>query len=275
MHSFGERLQTTFREFGQLCVGIDPSIEQLSKWGLGLDEQGLRTFSLEILDAARGAVGIVKPQVAFFEQFGSKGFQVLEEVLEVANSYGLLVIADAKRGDIGSTMSGYAHAWLANNGPFIADALTVSPFLGADSLAETVEIALKNDKGVFVLAATSNSESKPVQSASWKNSTVASGVVEFVSSYKEVQPTSIGVVIGANVALNDFGIDESQLMGVPILMPGFGAQGTGLDSVRERFGALSNQLICNVSRSIAGESKDGINARVQKAQAELELGLEI
>jgi orotidine-5'-phosphate decarboxylase len=102
------------------------------------------------MDAAEGLVGILKPQIAFFEQFGSAGFAALERVLARANQSGFMVIADAKRGDIGSTMAGYAASWLSSTAPFVADALTVSPYLGVQSLEETVSVAKENNKGVFL-----------------------------------------------------------------------------------------------------------------------------
>jgi hypothetical protein len=109
-----------------------------------------------MLDAVADSVGIVKPQVAFFEQFGSAGFLVLERFLEAAKQRGLLVIADAKRGDIGSTMDGYALAWLSKTSPFIADALTVSSYLGPESTEGMVQIALENGKGILKYTSSGN-----------------------------------------------------------------------------------------------------------------------
>ena len=148
--SFGLRLLGAFQQRGQLCIGLDPSHEQLQKWELPTSEAGAEQFCLELMDAAEGLVGILKPQIAFFEQFGSSGFAVLEKVLAKAKDAGFLVIADAKGGDIGSSMSGYAASWLSSTAPFVADALTVSPYLGVQSLEETVSVAKDNNKGVFI-----------------------------------------------------------------------------------------------------------------------------
>src|SRR5690606_17831545 len=136
--SFGIRLRAALDAHGPLCVGIDPHAALLEQWGLSQNADGVRSFGLAVVDAAAGRVGVVKPQVAFFERFGSKGFAALEDVISHARKAGLLVLADAKRGDIGSTMAGYASAWLAPGAPLESDAVTVSPYLGPESLRETI-----------------------------------------------------------------------------------------------------------------------------------------
>ena len=110
--TFGDRVRASFGVHGRLCVGIDPHERLLTDWGLDVSAEGVRTFGLRVVEAARGRCGIVKPQVSFFERFGSAGFAALEEVMAAARAADLLVIADAKRGDIGSTMDAYARAWL-------------------------------------------------------------------------------------------------------------------------------------------------------------------
>ncbi|MFM2025263.1 MAG: Orotidine 5-phosphate decarboxylase, partial [Actinomycetota bacterium] len=108
MHSkFGKQLLEAFESRGQLCVGIDPHASLLQSWGLPDSASGIREFSLRVIDAASTRVGVIKPQVSFFERFGAAGFQVLAEVTNQAKEAGLLVIADAKRGDIGTTMDAY------------------------------------------------------------------------------------------------------------------------------------------------------------------------
>lgn len=273
MSSFGQRLQQQFAERGQLCVGIDPSSSQLGSWGLPDNAVGAREFSFTVLEAAAGVVGIVKPQVAFFEQFGTEGFRVLEEILQRAKSLGLLIIADAKRGDIGSSMDGYSKAWLSQAAPFFADALTLSPYLGVDSLSETLDSAVQAGKGVFILAATSNSEARPMQSAKQDNQSVSASVVEFAARRNKESFGSVGVVIGATVALRDYGISEHSLRNTPVLMPGFGQQGAELSLIHQSFPESRASLICNVSRSVAGQSRDGIVERIALASDQLHLGL--
>ena len=109
---FGARVAAAVARTGPLCAGIDPSPELLGAWGLSDDGAGLRQFGLRCVEAFAGVVPVVKPQVAFFERRGSAGVAALETLLEEARTAGLLVIADAKRGDIGSTMEAYARAWL-------------------------------------------------------------------------------------------------------------------------------------------------------------------
>src|SRR5690606_40933842 len=117
------------------------------------------------VEAFADTVAIVKPQVAFFEAFGSAGFAVLERTIAALRESGTLVLADAKRGDIGSTMDAYARAWLADDSPLVSDAVTVSPYLGFGSLEPAIDLATRSDRGVFVLAATSNPEGAQVQTA--------------------------------------------------------------------------------------------------------------
>jgi len=131
--SFQANIELAVSEHGPLCLGIDPSEKELHNWELPDSATGAKEFALRCIEAAEGRIGIVKPQVAFFERFGSSGFLALEEVLQAARDLGLLVISDAKRGDIGSTMLGYAQAWFGDDSPLRVDALTVSPYLGPSS----------------------------------------------------------------------------------------------------------------------------------------------
>ena len=273
MSSFGQRLLKTFDQRGQLCVGIDPSIDQLRSWGLPISAEGAKSFSFSMLDAAQDNVGIVKFQVGFFEQFGPEGFSHLSELLADAKSRNLVVIADAKRGDIGSTMSGYAAAWLSREAAFACDALTVSPYLGSYSLAETANVALENDRGLFLLAATSNPEAPTLQSAMRDGRTVARSVLDFADQYSGAGLGSIGVVVGATVNDVDLGLDFSDSLKIPVLVPGFGAQGASLMEARSLLSGYADTAICNVSRLVAGSSLDGLSSRVSKAKADLEVGL--
>ncbi len=272
--SFGERLVKTFASSGQLCVGMDPSLDQLKKWGLPERAAGAEQFCIQIIDNCVGEIGLLKPQVSFFEQFGSEGFAALERVLVRASEAGLIVIADAKRGDIGTTMDGYARAWLSTEGPFVADAVTVSPYLGAESLDSTIAIASRNSKGVFILAATSNPEGKVLQSSVSENQrSIASNVASYAASFNKESLGSVGLVIGAQANLIDMAIETKKLIHTPILVPGFGAQGAKLSNARSILGELADVAVFSVSRSVAGESPVGLRERVQSAKAELGIGL--
>ena len=177
---FGARLARAMSERGPLCVGIDPHPSLLDAWGLPATAQGLETFSLRVLEAAAGRAATVKPQVALYEAYGSAGFAVLERVLREAADAQLLSIADAKRGDIGSTMAAYASAWLSDDSPLAADAVTLSPYLGFESLRPALDLARRTGRGTFVLALTSNPEGASVQHVGGTGS-VAGGILAAVA----------------------------------------------------------------------------------------------
>lgn len=179
MTSFGVRLADAKSQCGPLCLGIDPHPELLRAWGLPVTADGLSAFCDICVEAYVG-FAIVKPQVAFFEAYGAAGFAVLERTMAALRANGVLVLADAKRGDIGTTMAAYAAAWAADS-PLAADAVTASPYLGFGSLRPLLEVATANDRGVFVLAATSNPEGATVQRAQTDGRTVAQLIVDHVA----------------------------------------------------------------------------------------------
>lgn len=259
--TFGERLRSTLDARGHLCVGIDPHAFLLAEWSLTDDASGVRDFGLRVVEAASDRVGIVKPQVAFFERHGSAGLAALEDVLAAARAAGLLVIADAKRGDIGSTFDAYAEAWLGRGGALASDAMTVSTYLGAGSVAGPRDIALANDAGLFVLAATSNPEGKPVQTAvTPSGQTVAGSIVEKVHEWNagETGFGSIGLVLGATLDLEAYGIDRAHLVNTPILAPGFGHQGARIADLRALYGDAASNVLVSASRSILAAGPTGI-----------------
>lgn len=176
-HSWGHRLRSAIADRGRLCVGIDPHPALLDAWGLPRTAEGLETFAEICVEAFTGEVGLVKPQVAFFEAYGSAGFAVLERTISVLRDAGTLVVADAKRGDIGSTMDAYAQAWLGDS-PLASDSVTVSPYLGFGALTPTLELARQNARGIFVLARTSNPEGGVLQQSSADGVSVAQSIVD-------------------------------------------------------------------------------------------------
>jgi orotidine-5'-phosphate decarboxylase len=222
--SFGDRLAAAFAASGPLCVGIDPHPYLLDQWGLPSGASGVREFGLRVVDGLVGSASIVKPQVAFFERWGSAGFAALEDVLEAGRERGLLQIGDAKRGDIGSTMDGYGDAWFDGASPLRVDALTVSPYLGFDSMTGLVARARAVGAGVFVLAATSNAEALATQTAvrtdvHGAEGTVASGIVDDVLHDNQTAGDapfgSVGLVLGATVDLDDYGVVVSRAASMP------------------------------------------------------------
>ncbi|MFS0733097.1 orotidine-5'-phosphate decarboxylase [Microbacterium sp. 1P10UB] len=276
MTTFGQRLSAALDEHGPLCVGIDPHQGLLDSWRLDASASGVREFGLRVVEAAAGRVGIVKPQVAFFERWGSAGFAALEDVQTAAREAGLLVIADAKRGDIGTTMEGYTAAWLMPGAPLEADAVTLSPYLGPDSLHGALTAALRHGKGAFVLTATSNPEASVLQSAAVSDAegdgeSVAERVARDVGSHNVGLPGalgSIGLVVGATVDRRSYGLSDVVLAGTPVLAPGFGAQGAEPRDLKRLFGYVASGVVANESRSILAVGPDRVAARIQE-RAEL------
>ncbi|WP_169582548.1 orotidine-5'-phosphate decarboxylase [Microbacterium thalassium] len=278
MTHFGARVRAALAAHGPLCVGIDPHLALLQEWGLDASAAGTREFGLRVIEAATGRVGIVKPQVAFFERFGAKGFAALEDVLAAGRDAGLVVIADAKRGDIGSTMDGYAAAWLEAGSPLEADAVTLSPYLGPDSLRATLTTAIRNEKGAFVLAATSNPEALALQSAhvvdvaATDGQTVAERVARDIAWVNGSTAFSgglgpIGLVVGATVDRDAVGLSDEALAGAPILAPGFGAQGAEPADLPRLFGDNAGSVIASESRSILSAGPDAIAQRIDERAA--------
>jgi orotidine-5'-phosphate decarboxylase len=273
---FGARLARAMRERGPLCVGIDPHPGLLGEWGLADDVWGLEAFALAVVDALGDRVAVLKPQVAFFERHGSAGVAVLERVLATAAAAGALTIADAKRGDIGSTMEAYADAYLGEASPLAADAVTVSPFLGVASLAPALERARSAGRGAFVLALTSNPEGAQVQHARGGDGrTVAEVVLDAVRAENMADGGAVddvlgsfGVVVGANVG--DVGAVVSSLdVGGPILAPGIGAQGAAPADLARVFGAALPRVLPSASREVlhAGAGNAGTHARAEALRA--------
>lgn len=271
MRTFGERLHASVETRGRLCVGIDPHAALLSDWGLADTAEGAAEFGLRVVDAAAGRVGIVKPQVSFFERFGAAGFVALERVLAAARAAGLLIIADAKRGDIGSTMDAYADAWLGPGSPLEADAVTLNPYLGVGALDSTLAYALAHGKGAFVLAATSNPEARALQCARQGDETVAGAVAaELATRESALRPgdwASLGLVIGATVDLASRGLAAREGAVVPVLAPGFGAQGAQPADLPSVFGAFAPGVIASESRSILSAGPADLAARITQRAA--------
>ena len=277
-NSFAVRLEKVFETHGRLCVGIDPHSWLLNDWGLADSARGAEEFSRRVIAASVGVVGIVKPQVAFYERFGSEGFAVLERVIAEARAEGLLVIADSKRGDVGSTIEAYGQAWLASGAPLEADAVTLSAFQGLGSLAAPLGLAAKEGKGIFVLAATSNPEAAAIQTAIVADSTgrtVAGRILDEISEWNAGLPAgrlaSVGAVLGATLTLADYGIDTSRVQSeriLPVLAPGFGHQGALLENARAIYGEFTPGVIVSESRSVLSAGPRGIvNAVKARAQA--------
>lgn len=251
--SFGARLAAAITARGPLCVGIDPHPELLQAWGLPVTADGLARFC-DICVQAFAGFAVVKPQVAFFEAYGSAGFTVLERTTAALRGAGVLVLADAKRGDIGSTMAAYAQAWVGE-GPLATDAVTASPYLGFGSLMPLLEVAAAHDRGVFVLAATSNPEGASIQRAVIDGRSVAQSVVDAAGTLNRVaggEFGSVGVVVGATLDQ----VPDLSALGGPVLVPGVGAQGGRPEALASLGGARAGQLLPAVSRDVLRAGPD-------------------
>jgi orotidine 5'-phosphate decarboxylase subfamily 2 len=250
--AFGARLRAAIDARGPLCVGIDPHASLLSAWGLPDDPDGLERFALTVTEALADRVAIFKPQSAFFERHGSRGVAVLEKTIAAARAGGALVLLDAKRGDIGSTVQAYADAYLDPASPLFADALTVNPFLGFGSLQPFYDAAAKHGAGVFVLALTSNPEGPEVQGAhAGDGRTVAATILDRLAEANAgAEPMgSLGAVVGATVGDAAAGIDFARVNG-PLLAPGFGAQGGTAADLARIFGAAIKNVLPATSRGL-------------------------
>jgi orotidine-5'-phosphate decarboxylase len=226
-------------------------------------------------------VAAVKPQSAFFERFGSAGVAVLERTLAGLRDAGTLSLLDVKRGDIGTTMAGYAQAYLSDGSPLRADAITVSPYLGYESLRPALDLAAATGRGVFVLTLTSNPEGPSVQHAVRDGATVAASVVAGVARDNATASASgrlgsVGMVVGATVgsAVTDLGLDLAGAAG-PLLAPGLGAQGGTPAALRETFGAALPQVLGTSSREVlvAGPGAGALRDAARRAADDLAAAL--
>jgi orotidine-5'-phosphate decarboxylase len=287
--TFGERLADAVAARGPLCVGIDPHVPLLERWGLPDSPDGLRRFTDAVVDALSGHVAVLKPQLAFYERHGSAGLAVLEDAVPRARAAGALVLLDAKRGDIGSTMDAYAD-YLRPEHPLAVDAMTVSPFLGPGSLQPAVDTARLSGGGLFVLARTSNPDAGTLQHARVGDRSAAQVVVDAVRGWNtpgwvvgdplpdiaavrdlagRFGPTtgSFGVVVGATLPELDVDLDG---LGGPVLAPGLGAQGGTVADLRRLFGT-GRAVVPTVSREVlsAGPGAGALRSAADRWTAEL------
>lgn len=302
--TFAGRLTAELAAKRHLCAGIDPHTALLAEWGLNDDAAGAEHMGRAVVAAAAGVAACVKPQIAFFERFGSAGYIALERVLADARAAGLLIVADVKRGDIGTSFAAYADAWLTPGSPLESDAMTVAAYQGFGSLSGALDHVRDHGKGLFVLAATSNPEAREVQLARRADGrTVAQAMVEDAQAFNasllgdpaqqegasleaQSQPAQsvgpVGVVLGATLQLADFDISTTapavaeqanQRLQMPVLAPGFGAQGGKLEHASAIFGDLVHGVLANESRSILSGGAQGLADRIRSRADALALAL--
>ena len=276
---FGARVVEAVRQCGPLCAGIDPSRELLARWGLADDADGLKRFGAGCLEAFAGVVGVVKPQAAFFERHGAEGLGVLQDLVSAAADAGILVIADAKRGDIGSTMAAYGDAWLGDGSPLAADAMTAVPYLGLGALQPLFDVAAATGRGVIVVVRSSNPEGRPLQEArtdGGRGPAVEDALLAEIATRNassEIPPATIGAVIGATLDVSGFPLSD---LGGPVLAPGVGAQGATAADVGRRFGDCApGWVLPSASRSLLETGPDPalLRAAASRLQEDLAAAL--
>ncbi|MFZ1412236.1 MAG: orotidine-5'-phosphate decarboxylase [Micropruina sp.] len=257
MTTYWRRLKAVTAERGSLCVGIDPHPSLLKAWGLGVNAAGLEACSRRMIEALGATVAVFKPQSAFFEAHGSAGVAVLERVLADIRDVGSLSILDVKRGDIGSTMDAYADAYLADGSPLAADAITLSPYLGFGSLQPAFDRAHRYERGVYVLARTSNPEGGQVQLAMCtdrEGSVVQEIIDDATRANHASRQRAIGLVVGGTHT--SLGCDVADFNG-SILVPGIGFQGGRIEDLPALFGDAVDQVLPVVGRGVISAGPDG------------------
>lgn len=261
MESFSDRLAKAIQlRKNPVVVGLDPRFRQLPEAIQPAEEtpesvaSAYRQFCCEIIDVVAELVPAVKPQMAFFEALGPAGMAALFDVVTYAREKQLLVVLDGKRNDIGSTATAYADAYLGVGSAWQADALTVSPYLGDDSLTPFVDAARERAAGIFVLVKTSNPGGKTFQDRESDGQSIYRHVGTLVESLAvETQADcgygAVGAVVGATYPEQLVELRE-MMPHTWFLVPGFGAQGGTAESVRSAFDDRGLGAIINSSRAI-------------------------
>ena len=269
MKSYSSRLAARITETGTCAlVGIDPRFELLPEpivhaaQANGGNQDAVRVAATEefcrrLIDVVAPLVPAVKPQVAFFEQLGPAGLEMLARVIQHARDQGLIVIADAKRGDIGSTAAAYADAWLAGEDPtaarWAADCLTVNPYLGRDSLQPFVEVAKERGAGLYVLVRTSNPGAADFQDRKTDGQTLYQGVASLIEQLSvetlDGDYGQIGAVVGATWP-EELQQLRAAMRHTLLLVPGYGSQGGTAKDVMSAVDERGQGALINSSRGI-------------------------
>ncbi len=274
MQHFGDRLAHRIKELGNpTVVGLDPRLDTIPSFikeaavrqykGENLEavSAALIAFNVGIIDAIADIVPAVKPQIAFYEQYGHAGLFAYEQTIQYAQEKGLLVIGDAKRNDIGSTSEAYANGHLGlvdvfgNPTPTLnADALTVSPYLGADGITPFTKVCQKQGKGLFVLVRTSNPSADEIQGRPVGDHLMDEEVATLVEGWGrgligDSGYSSVGAVVGATYP-EEARVLRNLMPNQIFLVPGYGAQGGGAEDVKPCFYENGTGAIVNSSRGI-------------------------
>lgn len=271
MPTFAERLQQKIREHSPLCVGVDPSAALLKSCGLPDSAEGALEFGRRVLEAADFRIGVLKPQSAFFERFGSSGLRALEELVRYARAREVLVLLDGKRGDIDTTAAAYAEGYFSATTSLRVDAITTHCYLGLAALEPFFAAAVAAEGGVFVVVRSSNPEGRALQTARLASGeTVAQGLCREITARnqrhlaQELGP--IGAVVGATC--EDAEATVAALPHSFVLAPGVGAQGATMRDVLARMPSGRGRVLPNVSRAILanGSRREEIRATITSLQ---------
>ncbi|HYF83186.1 MAG TPA: orotidine-5'-phosphate decarboxylase [Clostridia bacterium] len=255
-------------------VGLDPRLDYVPKHILNEVNAGVSAgrsdlvaaeaffrFNKEIIDSVYDIVPAVKPQIAFYEQYGTAGFECYMKTCEYAKTKGLLVVGDVKRGDIGSTAEAYSDFYLGNNEWSVeTDCITINPYLGTDSIMPFVKDCEKNGKGIYVLVKTSNKSSADIQDLEAEGKKIYEHVADLVvrlgeSLIGKYGYSSIGAVVGATFKSDGMRLREI-MKKVYFLVPGYGAQGGTAEDVAVCFNEDGLGAIVNSSRGIIAAYKN-------------------
>lgn len=285
MEAFPDRLTEAVKaKRSVLCVGIDPRLDKIpadvraaAGGSAGL---ALGRFGLEVLDLVAPYAACVKPNIAFFEAHGLPGLAAYAAILKGARARGLLVIADVKRGDMGTTAEAYAQAHLAPGGDLEADAVTLNGYLGADSIEPWTAAASKSGKGLYVLVRTSNPGAKDLQDTAGEGGLVYERMAALVRGWGEPYRgkgglSLVGAVVGATWPEQTKRL-RALLPTTPFLVPGYGAQGATAKDVAAAFLSGGVGAVVNASRSVTFPSvpagtdwREAVTAAAKAAQEEL------
>lgn len=256
MH-YADSLEARISITSPVCVGLDPTLEKLPA-SLPKTPKGVLEFCTGIIDATADLACCVKPQLAYFEMLGWEGMKVFFDVCAYAKLKDLIVIADGKRNDIGSTCEAYAEAYLGKDKPI--DALTVSPYLGSDSIEPFVKRCTAYGKGIYVLVKTSNKSSGELQDLTIGDESLHEHLAQLVESWglphigPQTNLSCIGAVVGATYP-EELKYLRTLMPHIPFLIPGYGAQGGTAADVKHGFLFTNEGAIVNASRSIIYASK--------------------
>ena len=272
MHCIDQLIHNIIKVQNPTVVGLDPDISQIPECYKQQVRNGgnpfeeirdlIITYNRDIIDVIKPLVPAVKPQIAFYEKYGSYGFSAFEQTVSYAKSKGLVVIEDGKRNDIGNTARAYAEGHLGTvelldgtrTAAVDADFLTVTPFLGSESIAPFLKVCRQEGKGIFVLVKTSNSSSGEIQDVKTAEGvTISQMLAKYIDSQSQ-EPgvhgyTSIGAVVGATYP--EEAAELRKLMPRSFfLVPGYGAQGGSAEDILPCFNEDGLGAIVNSSRGI-------------------------